>query len=89
MGGGSHSTRILGTRLTLPQWTSEDSDVSGEIIYDGAPDGSRWLGLNRDTFGATAIIRQSEVLAVVENAEMLQEALQSAAATTAVWGDHG
>jgi hypothetical protein len=56
-------------------------DLSAEIMYDGAPDGSVWLGLNRRTFGATACINQTEMLRVLEAADALQTDIQRAAAT--------
>lgn len=55
-------------------------DVSDEIL-DGTPDASRWLGLDRDTFAATASVSQSQILAVTDAAEQLQEQMQRAAAT--------
>lgn len=56
-------------------------DVSGEIMYDGAPDGSVWLGLNRRTFAATACVNQAELLHVLDAADELQKDIQRAAAT--------
>lgn len=56
-------------------------DVSGEIIHDGSPDGSRWVGLDRQSFLSTACVGQADVFAVVEDASQLQEELQRAAAT--------
>ena len=52
-----------------------------EIIHDGAPDGSKWLGLDRRSFLATACIRQMELLEVTSSSELLQKDLQRAAAT--------
>lgn len=56
-------------------------DLSSEIMYDGAPDGSRWLGLNRRTFAATACVNQAELLRVLDAADELQTDIQRAAAT--------
>ena len=56
-------------------------DVSNEIMFEGSPDGSRWLGFDRSSFIATACVRQSAIAAVLENAEALQEELQRAAAS--------
>lgn len=56
-------------------------DVSAEIMFEGSADASRWVGLDRHTFLATACVGQAEVLAVVQSAEALQEHLQRAAAT--------
>jgi DNA repair protein SbcC/Rad50 len=58
-------------------------DVSSEIIFDGSPDGSRWLGLDRSAFRATACVRQAEILDVINRADALQEHLQRAVATGA------
>lgn len=56
-------------------------DVTNEIIHDGSPDGSVWLGLDRRAFSAVACVRQAEILAVTQHADTLQEHLQRAAAT--------
>jgi DNA repair protein SbcC/Rad50 len=56
-------------------------DVSSEIMFEGSPDASRWLGLDRRTFPATAWVRQAQVLEVLTSANALQEHLQRAAAT--------
>lgn len=56
-------------------------DVSGEIMHDGSPDGSRWVGLDRRSFLSTACVGQADVLAVVDDASELQEELQRAAAS--------
>jgi DNA repair protein SbcC/Rad50 len=57
------------------------TDVSNEIIQDGSPDGSTWLGLDRRTFLAVACVRQAEILAVTTQADALQDHLQRAAST--------
>ena len=59
-------------------------DYSGEILFDGAPDGSRWLGLNRGSFLATACVRQADILRVRDDPDSLQEDMQRAAATAGV-----
>ena len=56
-------------------------DVSNEIMTEGSPDASRWLGLDRRSFASTAVVRQAQLLGVLEDAEQLQEQLQHAAAT--------
>ncbi|MEE9280401.1 MAG: AAA family ATPase [Myxococcota bacterium] len=56
-------------------------DVSDEIMNEGSPDGSRWLGLDRRSFPPTACVRQADLLGVLENAELLQDHLQRAAAS--------
>ena len=64
--------------------SAQDADIAGrdysnEIVFDGAPDGSRWLGLNRVSFLHTACVRQAQMLALRNGAEALQGALQAAA----------
>lgn len=56
-------------------------DVSSEIMNDGAPDASKWLGLDRTSFAATACVEQAQIARVHEEAEALQDHLQRAAAT--------
>lgn len=56
-------------------------DISAEVMNDGAPDGSRWLGLDRSSFAATACVEQAQLLRVLGDADGLQEHLQRAAAT--------
>jgi uncharacterized protein YhaN len=45
------------------------------------PDASRWLGLDRRAFLATACVRQADLLSVTEQAGGIREHLQRAAAT--------
>jgi len=56
-------------------------DVSAEIIVDGSPDASRWLGLDRQAFAATVSVDQARILAVVDAADGLQDDMQRAAAS--------
>ncbi|GAA3144364.1 hypothetical protein JOF29_005743 [Kribbella aluminosa] len=56
-------------------------DVSAEIMFDGSPDGSRFVGLDRKSFAATACVNQAELLAVLDAAGGLQDYLARAAAT--------
>lgn len=56
-------------------------DYSGEIIRDGAPDGSVWLGLDRQSFLTVGCVQQADLLGVRKEAKSLQEHLQRAAAT--------
>jgi len=56
-------------------------DVSNEIINDGTPDATRWLGLDRESFAAVAAVGQAETMAVADNAAALQDHMQRAAAT--------
>jgi exonuclease SbcC len=55
-------------------------DVSHEVM-NGTPDASRWLGLDRRSFLATACIQQADLLGILTNPGLLQEHLQRAAAT--------
>jgi hypothetical protein len=59
----------------------QGSDVSAEVMFEGAPDASRWLGLDRKSFAATACVNQAELLGVLGAADGLQEHLRRAAAT--------
>ena len=56
-------------------------DCSDQIMIEGSPDGSAWLGLDRRSFLVTACIRQGEMLEVAKHSKLLQEYLQRAAAT--------
>jgi DNA repair exonuclease SbcCD ATPase subunit len=57
------------------------SDLTGEVLFEGTPDASAWLGLNRRTFRSVACVRQAQILRVIEDAKALQDDLQRAAAT--------
>ncbi len=57
-------------------------DYSNEIMYEGSPDGARWLGLNRRSFLLTACIRQAEIRGLLDAPAGLQTELQLAAATS-------
>ena len=61
-------------------------EYANEILYDGSPDGSTWLGLNRDTFSAVACVGQGQLLRVLEHPEALQEHLQRSADTLGTQG---
>jgi hypothetical protein len=50
-------------------------------MNDGSPDGSTWVGLDRRSFLSTALVRQAEVLQVLNDASHLQKHLQRAAAS--------
>ena len=58
-----------------------ESDVSSQVVYDGAVDGSRWLGLNRRSFKAIACVRQADILGIKKSATFLRGALEEAVAT--------
>ncbi len=59
-------------------------DYSDEIMFEGAPDGSLWLGLDRKSFLSTACVRQADIQDVIRQAGELQDHLQKAAATAGV-----
>ncbi|MGO9178075.1 MAG: AAA family ATPase [Candidatus Limnocylindrales bacterium] len=69
--------RLDSTAIELPIGRT----VSDEILTDGSPDASRWLGLDRDAFAATVCVDQADILAVTRAAGSLQQHLQRAAAT--------
>ena len=56
-------------------------DVSNEIINEGTPDASHWLGLDRESFTAVAAVSQAQIMAVADSAAALQDHMQRAAAT--------
>ena len=56
-------------------------DYTAEVLHDGAPDGSRWLGLTRRSFLAVSSVRQAQILGLLDDPGALQEDLQRAAAT--------
>jgi recombinational DNA repair ATPase RecF len=56
-------------------------NVSMEIINEGTPDATRWLGLDRESFSAVAAVSQAQVMSVADNAAALQDEMQRAAAT--------
>lgn len=60
--------------------------VSDDIVFDGAIDGSRLLGLNRRSLLPTLCVRQADILGVLEDAGQLQEHLQRAASTAGADG---
>jgi len=56
-------------------------DVSNEIINEGTPDATRWLGLDRESFASVASVSQAQIMAVADSAAALQDHMQRAAAT--------
>jgi hypothetical protein len=56
-------------------------NVSMEIINEGTPDATRWLGLDRESFASVAAVSQAQVMAVADSAASLQDHMQRAAAT--------
>ncbi len=61
-------------------------DVSAEIMVEGSPDASAWLGLARSGLPRTACVGQAEVLRVLDAADGLQHSLQQAASTAGTSG---
>ena len=57
-----------------------------DILHEQVPDGAMWLGLDRQSFPATACVRQADLLGVLENPDALQTHLQRAASTSGVRG---
>ena len=57
-------------------------DYSNEIMFEGAPDGAQWLGLDRRSFIMTACIRQADILGLLNSPSELQDELQRAADTS-------
>ncbi|MGH7502578.1 MAG: AAA family ATPase [Longimicrobiales bacterium] len=78
-----------GRRIRLDRDLGEGVDVvcdevtreslEDTILTDRAPDGARWLGLNRTAFRAVAFVAQASISAILDVAESLQDELQSAA----------
>jgi hypothetical protein len=56
-------------------------NVSMEIINEGTPDATRWLGLDRDSFASVVAVNQAQIMAVADSAAALQDHMQRAAAT--------
>ena len=57
------------------------TDLSGELIHDGSPDGAKLFGLTREVLVPTVCVRQADILGVLDDPAALQEHLQRAAAT--------
>ncbi len=55
--------------------------IDDEIMFDGAPDGARWLGLDRTTFLSTACVRQADIVGVTAAPDALKHLLQQAASS--------
>lgn len=54
-------------------------DLGAALAWEGAPDCSRWVGLNRRTFPLTAAVAQADVLRILMEPALLQEDLRQAA----------
>lgn len=61
-----------------------ERELGIEIEADSGFDGARMLGLSREAVRSTMFVGQADVLAVLHNAEELQEHLQRAASTARV-----
>ncbi len=61
-----------------------ERELGTSMVTDGAFDGSRLLGLERDAVRSTFFVGQADMLAVLRNASELQQHLQRAASTTQV-----
>jgi hypothetical protein len=57
-------------------------DCSAEFLAEGTPDVTRWLGLDRRSFPATAHVAQAQLVELHDHAGGLREQLQRAAAST-------
>lgn len=83
--GGTYELR---QDLARRQGSAVDSatgrEVAGELMNQNAPDGSRLLGLTRETFLSVASVRQAEILSVKDPDDVrpLQQHLERAAATS-------
>lgn len=55
-------------------------DLGEALVWEGSPDCSRWLGLNRRSFAVTAAIGQGDILRVVLTPGVLRDDLRRAAA---------
>ena len=78
--------RVIEIRRDLVQGRAQVVDVglggrpiADDLIVDGTPDGSAWLGLDRSSFPATASVRQAQLLEVAAHADALREHLARAA----------
>lgn len=60
------------------------TDLSSTLMFEGSPDGSRLLGLDRKAMAAVAVVRQGQILEVTENVDALARHLERAAATAGV-----
>ena len=72
----------LGRDLAANLGTATDLTTGRPVevpVFDGAHDGSRWLGLDRVTFPLVAAVRQTEVLAVRDDPDRMRDLLQRAA----------
>ncbi len=57
-------------------------DVSSRLMFEGMPDGSTLLGLNRNLYPQVGCIRQADILGLLANPHELQERLQRVVTTS-------
>lgn len=60
-----------------------ERDLGAGLAWEGSPDCTRWVGLNRRTFPLTAAVAQADVLRILMEPALLQEDLRRAAQGTA------
>ncbi|MEO6398982.1 MAG: AAA family ATPase [Tepidiformaceae bacterium] len=56
-------------------------DISAELMFEGMPDGSTLLGLNRNLYPQVGCIRQAEILGLLKEPHALHERLQRTVAS--------
>ncbi|EQD31413.1 SMC domain-containing protein, partial [mine drainage metagenome] len=70
---------LTGKMAPLVKDAKLEADVSTEITSKGVADASRWLGLDRQSFLATACVRQADIFGICDNPESLAEYISCAA----------
>lgn len=60
------------------------ADLAREVLFEGTPDLSRLLGLDRRVFARTAWVRQADVMSVREEPEALKVLMQTAISASGV-----
>lgn len=73
--------RDLGGRRTDVVDADLGRSLEDEITWQGVPDAARWMGLDRRTFAATALVRQTELVIATDDVDPLRALLQRAAST--------
>ncbi|MCL4448194.1 MAG: AAA family ATPase [Actinobacteria bacterium] len=72
---------LTGKTTPLIEDTKLNNDISTEITSKGTADASLWLGLDRQSFLATAFVRQADIFSICERPESLAEYIRCAAAS--------
>jgi AAA domain len=72
-------THDLRARTATVVDTHTGEDLAGSVMFDGAPDGSALIGVDRKTFRSTAWVRQADVAAVRDDPAALQALMQAVA----------